>query len=179
MKNVLLLSLSLLFGANLMAQKYSDSTNIIGEGHIGKVVINMDEKKLSSVFDASQIKTTTKSAEGDEYSIIQITLPGESKPAMELETMCMDICVISRITLSSAKFKTVKGIGVGSEIGDLKKVYNISTIVGGEEGIMIYIDEIPQTAFVVTVPGLKTTPGKPVLKSAIPDQTKVQKVYMY
>lgn len=174
-----MLACAAFFGLNAMAQKYSDSTNIIGEGHIGKVVINMNETRLSSVFDASQIKSEKKSSEGDEYSVIHVTLPGEAKPALEIETMCMDICEVSRVTVFSPAYKTLKGIGVNSPVSDLKKNYTLATVVGGENGIMIYIDEIPQTAFIVAVPGLKVTPGKPIKAEAIPDDTKILRVYMY
>jgi hypothetical protein len=167
------------FSFCLFAQRYSDSTWIIGNGHVGKILMNMDEKKLQGMFSPEQIKTTTKSAEGDEYSIINITATGDTKTSIELETMCMDICVISRINLYSDKFKTIKGIGVGSTIGDLRKVYSISTVVGGEKGIMIYIEDLEQTAFVVDVPKLKPVPGKMYEKTAVPDDVKIEWIYMY
>ena len=168
MKRIFLMLGCLCLVLNAAAQKYSDSTYIIGEGHVGKVQINMNQQKLNVLFTPDQIKTETKSAEGDEYSVINITLKGDTKPSMEIETMCMDICVVSRINVYSTQYKTIKGIAVGSEVGELKKVYSISTIVGGEKGIMIYIDDIPQTAFVVEVPSLKATPGKSIAVSANP-----------
>jgi len=179
MNKVILFFAALLFCFNLSAQKYSDSTFVIGEGHVGKVLINMDEKKLSSLYEPSQIKADKKSAEGDEYAVINITLPGESKTGIEIETMCMDICLVSRITVYSPKYKTVKGISVGSNVSDLKKSYTISSVIGGEKGIMIYIEEIPQTAFVVDVPKIKASAGKTINIAEIPDLTKIQWVYMY
>jgi hypothetical protein len=164
---------------SVSAQRYSDSTWIIGVGHVGKVVINMDEQKLASIFPGSQIKTDKKSEEGNEYSIINVTVTGDTKVSLEMETMCMDICLISRIDVYSDKFKTIKGIGVGSLVGDLKKNYNVTSVIGGEKGIMIYTEELPQTAFVVDVPGLKSTPGKTILATSVPDNTKIEWVYMY
>jgi hypothetical protein len=179
MKKVLLFSLVVLFAASVSAQRYSDSTWVIGVGHIGKIVINMNEQKLSSIFPADQIKKETISGEGDEYSIIRIMPAGESKASIELETMCMDICLISRINLYSGKYKTVKGLGVGSLVSELKKIYTVSSVIGGDKGIMIFIEELPQTAFVVNVPGLKTVAEKTYKIADIPENSKIERVYMY
>jgi hypothetical protein len=160
-------------------QRYSDSTWIIGNGHIGKVCINMEESKIKAIFPPAQIQSSTKSSEGDEYSVINISFPDESKPALQLETMCMDVCLVSRMEAYSPKYKTVKGIGVGSTIGELKQAHVISSAVGGEKGIMIYTEDFDQTAFVINVPKLKATPGQPVDKKTLPDDAKIQWIYMY
>ena len=179
MKKIVLFPLFAFICICASAQRYSDSTWIIGVGHVGKVVINMNEQKLSSIFIPDQMKKDKKSEEGAEYSVIKITPAGDSKVGLELETMCMDICMISRIDVYSDKYKTVKGIGVGSSAGDLKKNYTISSVVGGEKGIMVYTEELPQTAFVFTVPGLKSVPDKEYKSTDIPDDSKIEWVYMY
>jgi hypothetical protein len=179
MKKAILFCCLFLAGTTLFAQRYSDSTWIIGNGHVGKVCIDMDEAKLKQIFEPAQIKTEKKSAEGDEYAVIRITATGDSKISLELETMCIDVCVISRIQCYSDKFKTVKGIGVGSTIGQLKAAHAISSVLGGEDGIMVYIEDIPQVAFVVKVSGLKSVPGKTFDEKQIPDDTKIEWIYMY
>jgi hypothetical protein len=146
---------------------------------MGKIAINMNEEKLGRIFPAEQIKKDSKSEDGDHYSIIKIMLKGESKTALELETMCMDICLISRITLFSDKYKTVKGIGIGSTAGELKKKCSISLVRGGEKGIMIFTDDLPQTAFIVNPSKLKSVEDKIYKITDIPDDCKIEIVYMY
>ncbi len=163
----------------VVAQRYSDSTMIIGQGHIGRVTINMEESQLNHVFEPQMIKTEKKSSEGDEYSVIMITLKGDSKPSLELETMCMDVCVVSRIKLFSSQMQTVKKIGIGSTVAALKAAHGIASVVGGEKGIMIYTEDFDQLAFVVNVPKLKSTPGKVFEKTALPDDAIIEWIYMY
>jgi len=179
MKKILLFSLIILMAVVVSAQRYSDSTWIIGEGHIGKISINMVEQKLSSLFTAEQIKKEEKTDNDDIYSIINISLKGESKTALELETMCMDVCLISRISLYSDKYKTVKGIGIGSTMGDIKKNYSISAIRGGEKGIMVYVDDLPQTEFIMNVPKVRAIVDKVYKTMDIPDDSKIEMVSMY
>jgi hypothetical protein len=179
MKKGLLFSLIIFFVAGVSAQRYSDSTWVIGIGHIGKVVINMNEQKLSAIFPAGQIKKDKRSEEGNEYSVISITPAEVANAALELETMCMDICLISRINVYSEKYKTVRGVGVGSQVSELKKKYTISSVTGGEKGIMIFTEELPQTAFMVNVPGLKPVTEKTYKITDIPDTREIEWVYMY
>ena len=108
-----------------------------------------------------------------------ITLKGDSKPSLELETMCMDVCVVSRIKLFSSQMQTVKKIGIGSTVAALKAAHGIASVVGGEKGIMIYTEDFDQLAFVVNVPKLKSTPGKVFEKTALPDDAIIEWIYMY
>jgi hypothetical protein len=177
-KSVISLGLLLLV-LLVSAQRYSDSTWVIGVGHIGKITINMNEQKLNKIFSSEQIKKENTSDNGDSYALISISLKGDTKTAFELETMCIDICIVSRVSLYSDKYKTVKGVGIGSTVADLKKNYNLLTVKGSEKGFMIFVDELPQTAFVVKVPGLRAVDEKSYKITEIPDATKIESVYMY
>jgi hypothetical protein len=179
MKKVFVFSLLLNLAFFASAQKYGDSTWVIGIGHIGKVVTNMNEQNLKSIFSADQIKKETNRGGENESSKIIITLKNDTKTSMELETMCIDICIISRIYLYSDKYQTVKGIGIGSTFSEIRKNYTITDVKGGEKGFMIFVDELPQTAFIVNVPKLKAVEDKTYKDSDIPDDSKVVSVYMY
>ena len=174
--NVLFVLLLIVMSAS--AQKYSDSTWVVGEGHVGKIQINMDERKLSTLFKETQIKAVKKGSDEDTYSEISITLSGEAKPGIIMETMCIGDCIIAKIRLTSPLYKTIKGIGVGSSIADLKKVYSIGRVSQGDEGLMVFIDEIPQLAFIVDAPGVKAGPNG-LNAAQVPDVAKIKMIYMY
>jgi hypothetical protein len=178
MKKLNVLFILLLMTMTASAQKYSDSTWIVGEGHVGKIQINMDERKLNTLFKESQIKAVKKGSDEDTYSEISITLTGETKPGIMMQTMCIGDCIIAKIRLTSPLYKTIKGIGVGSSIADLKKVYSIGRVSQGDEGLMVYIDEIPQLAFVVDAPGVKAGPNG-LNGAQLPDDAKIKMIYMY
>lgn len=179
MRKFVIFQLILMLALSVSSQKLYDSTWVIGEEHIGKIVVNMDENDLYSIFPKEQIKVIHKTSGASEYSVIQITLQGENKVALELETMCIDICLISIVELYSTKFKTVEGIGVGSKIGDVRNKYTITSVMGGDNCFLVYTDDLPHIGFAVKVTNEKPRFAEEFLPSIIPDDAIIEWIYMY
>jgi len=118
----------------------SDSTFLITDGKVGKVEINMDVNKLKNIFPEDKLKIKKVDSDGDEYALYKILEPDNKTLAMEIESLCADICLVSRINIVSSKYKTLEGIGVGSPFAEIKKNYTMKNIVGGEDNnFMVYV----------------------------------------
>jgi hypothetical protein len=62
--------------------------------------------------------------------------------------------IVSRITIYGKNFKTEKGIGVGSTLGELRKNHHINWIELGEGGLIARVDDLGMSfvLFLVTIP---------------------------
>jgi len=161
------------------AQSQPTKDFLIQEGKVGKLEIDMSIDKIKEIFKPDQIKIENKKGEGNDYSIYKLFVDGDKKVSLELETICVDVCVIARILVYSEKYKTDKNIGVGNTLAELKSKYTITTITGGEDGIIVYIDEMSQVGFVVKIPGIASFPGKKFDKTVLNDTLKIESIYMY
>jgi hypothetical protein len=176
----LLSALFVLLASAVIGQNKVTGEFLIQEGKVGKVEINMPVDKLNNIYTKDQIEIVSVKEEGTEYSLYKIYTDDKKKAAFEIETLCVDICMVSRITLYSAKFRTAKDIGVGSTVAELKKHYNITSVIGSESGgIIIYVEEFSQVGFVVSVPNVTSFPGQKLEKTVVPETTIVESIYMF
>jgi hypothetical protein len=172
---VFILLVSAVSGQNKVANDF-----LIQEGKVGKVEINMPVDKLNSIYSKDQLEIVTLKEEGTEYMVYKVFTDDKKKASFEIETLCVDICMVSRITIFSEKFKTAKDISVGSTIGDLKKNYTITSVIGSESGaIIIYVEEFSQVGFVVKIPNVTSFPGQKLEKTVVPETTIIESIYMF
>jgi len=157
-----------------------DSTCLITDGRVGKLEINMDASKLKNIFPGERLQVKKSSSGDDEYTLYNILEPDSKALAFEVESLCADICLVSRINIVSSKYKTVAGIGVGSSFAEIKKNYSMKSIVGGEDdNFMIYVKDFGDIAFLVKSAGKKPKSGKPYEASEILDTDIVSQVYIF
>ncbi|HOH85028.1 MAG TPA: hypothetical protein PLI16_10490 [Bacteroidales bacterium] len=158
----------------------SDSTFLITDGKVGKVEINMDVNKLKNIFPESQMKEKKVDSEGDEYALYMILEPDNKTLAMEIESLCADICLVSRINILLPKYKTMEGVGVGSPFAEIKKNYTMKNIVGGEDNsFMVYVKEYRDIAFIVKSAEKKPKFGKPYEASEILGTDVVKQIFIF
>jgi len=157
-----------------------DSTFLITDGRVGKLEINMDAAKLKNIFPAERLQVKKSSAGDDEYSIYNILEPDNKTLAFEVESLCADICLVSRINIVSPKYKTIAGIGVGSTFAEIKKNYSMKSIIGGEDDyFMIYVKDFGDIAFLVKSADKKPKSGKPYEASEILDSDVISRIYIF
>jgi hypothetical protein len=100
----------------------------IGEQKIGEIEIGMEIEKLKEQFPEEQIKSTTKSMEGEDYTIYHVFFGEKDVISMEVEPISTDKGeIISRMMLYDNTPKTKEGIGVGNTIAELREAYNIKS----------------------------------------------------
>lgn len=157
-----------------------DSTYLITDGRVGRLEINMDASKLKNIFSEERLQVKKSSSGDDEYAKYNILEPDGKTLAFEVESLCADICLVSRINIVSPKYKTVAGIGVGSTFGEIKKNYSMKSIVGGEDDFfMIYVKDFGDIAFLVKSAGKKPKSGKPYEASEILDSDVISRIYVF
>lgn len=163
-----------------VAKTSIDSTYLITDGRVGKLEINMDAAKLKNIFSEERLQIKKSSSRDDEYATYNILEPDGKTLAFEVESLCADICLISRINIVSQKYKTVAGIGVGSTFGEIKKNYSMKSIVGGEDDFfMIYVKDFGDIAFLIKSAGKKPKSGKPYEASEILDSDVISRIYIF
>lgn len=125
-----------------------DSSLLIGDGSVGRLLINMDASKLNQIFSSELICIISPKNQIDSKRYHIKDVP-DGKPVLEVETLCADICLVSRIKILSGIYKTISGIGVGSLFSQLKINYSLKTITGGEKNtLLVYVKELKDLAFV-------------------------------
>jgi len=158
----------------------TNSTFLITDGKVGEVEINMDVNKLKNIFPEEQLKVKKVESDGDEYALYKIMDSDLKTLAIEIESLCADICLVSRINIISPKYKTIDGIGVGSTFAEIRKNYTMKNIVGGEDNnYMVYVKEYRDIAFIVQSAGKKPKFGKPYEASEILNTDVVKQIFIF
>ncbi|HNW70881.1 MAG TPA: hypothetical protein PKI01_10795 [Bacteroidales bacterium] len=157
-----------------------DSTYLITDGRVGRLEINMDAAKLKNIFSEQRLQVKKSSSGDDEYAIYNILEPDGKTLAFEVESLCADICLVSRINIVSPKYKTIAGIGVGSTFAEIKKNYSMRSIVGGEDDFfMIYVKDFGDIAFLIKSTDKKPKFGKPYEAAEIPDSDVISRILIF
>lgn len=173
-------SFNLIHNERIDALSGTDSAYLITDGKVGRLEINMDVSRLKNIFPEERMKVKNTSSDGDEYATYKIFEEDNKTLALELESLCADICLVSRINVVSPKYKTLAGIGVGSAFADIKKNYTMKNIVGGEDNnFMIYVKEFADIAFLVKSADNKPKLGKPYNASDILNTDIISQIYIF
>lgn len=152
---------------------------LIQEGKVGKVEINMPVDKLNNIYAKERLEIVNYKEDGNDYSLYKVYGDDKKKADFEIETLCVDICMVSRIMIYSAKYRTAKDIGLGNTYADLKNNYTVTSVTGGEKGLIITVEELSQVGFIVNVPGVTATPGQKLIKTVVPEATVIESIEMY
>ncbi len=173
-------SFNLIHNERIDAVAGTDSACLVTDGKVGRLEINMDVLKLKNIFPEERMKVKNTSSDGDEYATYKIFEEDNKTLALEIESLCADICLVSLIKVVSPKYKTLAGIGVGSTFADIKKNYTMKNIVGGEDNnFMIYVKEFADIAFLVRSSDNKPKLGKPYGASDILNTDIISKIYIF
>jgi hypothetical protein len=168
---------------NVVVHEKKDARkNIIGEQHIGEIEIGMEIEKLKEQFPEEQIKSTTKSMEGEDYTIYHVFFGENDVISMEVEPISTDKGeIISRMMLYDNTPKTKEGIGVGNTIAELREAYNIkSYYVSAIDGdIFAAVEEYESVVFAIDQDELMLPPETVINKEKINDKWLIKYVYIF
>ncbi len=117
------------------AAKADDAKFELKKGSIGRISVNDPISTTQKAYSQNQIKKSTIELEGETDDTLEIRLEPKSKQP--------DLVVRKNgIIVHSPKFKTASGLGVGSTVADIRKIYKVNSFVIDEGCNCIVIDEL-------------------------------------
>jgi len=110
----------------------------------GQLKIGMNSKELYTLFDKKYTKFVDLYIEGHYCPAIEIYLrkTETEKPSLVAEITQKDNWTVWRIRVYDTRYKTAKDIGVGSTIGEIRKVYNVIWRGCGEDVLCARVNDI-------------------------------------
>jgi hypothetical protein len=137
-----------------------------------EIGITVDD--LYSKYDRKLTKLVDLYLEGTFSPALEIYLNESEKkaPSLVAEIVWRKDWVIWRINVYDERFKTDKGIGVGSTLDDIRKSYKVDWITFGEVGFFARVKEIGMS-FALDIVNIPRKWHKTGNQNLIPDSTKV------
>ncbi|KAA9326005.1 hypothetical protein [Adhaeribacter soli] len=157
------------------AEQYTLTT-----GHAGKIKLNMSSDSLKAMVPAENLKTVQRVLEGVPYTAYELrnAQSGNQLLLLAEESCANQNCTIFRIRVVSPKFKTDKGVRVGSTFADVKNAYPLSFIGIGESDYVAVSDENKMT-FTLDITHFPPKELAKVKPEEIPDSTKVTSIMLF
>lgn len=154
---------------------------LLAKGKAGFVEIGMTIDAAQAKYGRETTKLVAHYPEGMFEPMLEVYLPGHTSmtaPALLLRIEQDNGWIIDGIGVNDARFRTRAGIGVGSTLGEIRRVYRISYIAFGEGPLVANVEELQMT-FELDF----NQPPREWYKSGdqrlIPDRAKVTAVYLY
>ncbi|TES89915.1 MAG: hypothetical protein E3J87_11095 [Candidatus Cloacimonadota bacterium] len=156
---------------------------LLSKQKAGYVEIGMSIDALYTKYGRESTKLVDLYLEGMFSPAIEIFLNTEKdKPSLVAEiglspSGSSKAFIVSRITVYDDSFRTEKGMGVGSTLGDLRKHHQINWIELGEGGLIARSDELMMSfvLFLVDIPEEWYMTRDMEL---IPDSTKIVSIFI-
>jgi len=117
---------------------------IIERHRIGVVAIGIDADKVYDAFRPEERRLVDLALEGFLSPALQLRPPGTTKPDAIVAELAArnNQLVIWRIQVNDSKLRTAKGIHVGSTVSDLRAAYRVTSVLEGEEGVFLRVDQL-------------------------------------
>ena len=173
----IVLSLMFLCVSLFAAKSFAQEDFLLYEHNCGMLTIGMAADDLYRYYNRDNIKLVDLNYEGHFTPAFEIHIDGNSSHDASLHALIdkKDWWIIDRIIVFDERFVTVKGIRVGSNMGEVRKNYAITTAGTGEGNISIYIDEI-KMSFCLEIDLIDLPRGwqNTNEENSIPDSTKIK-----
>ena len=156
-----------------------DTLILIRDGGVESIELNMDANLLEKAMPAGRIQKDAVD-DGDESANYKVTAAGSKQIMYLVETLCADICVVSRILVYAEQCRTQAGVGPGMTLADIRAKYTVREVVGGEDNhYLVYVKELRDIAFAVKASGEKPKAGKPYEPSAAASADRIVFVLIF
>jgi hypothetical protein len=172
---------ALLIAVTLIGQAGTDSkVPPIGPHGVGAVTIGADAQTVYEAFAA------------DRRSLVDLAHEGQLSPALFLrfgsltqrDGIVAELApergqmVVWRVQVRDPAFKTLKGIGVGSTVGQLRAAYKPGQVIAGEGAVALGVDEL-SASFVLDQKGPESARLAGVRTAAdVPDAARIVSVLL-
>lgn len=142
---------------------------LISEKGVGEILLGSKLESLKEFYPADKVRIETEETEASESTVYNVY--GDNEKAILTITPDEQKKRVLKIAVYGKSFKTENNIGVGSTYSELVKAYKNPSVIGGEEGVMVSVDELTNVLFMMDSKNLNWVPDQEV---DVPGDTKVQ-----
>lgn len=145
----------------------------ISKSQIGPIQIGMAVNAMRKRVPAEFLKEVPITREGRGYRAYEIRQsPADQKAGLLIEETCEPACQVWRVHVQNPAYKTKEGLGVGSNLGEVKKHYKLNYL-GADETEIVAVSDDAKLTFILDV---SKVPAKQVPRLNLnntPDSTPV------
>jgi len=170
--------LILLFGAG---RSFAQDEFLLTKQRAGAVVIGMTIDDLHAMHKPISTKLVAHYLEGEFTPMLEVYLEGDTNqsiPSLLIEIDKNSYWIVGNIKVNDSRFRTDKGIGVGSTLGAIRKAYVVKWIDFGEGPLCANVEDINMT-FELDITNPPNEWYKTRDQRLIPDSAKVMSVSLY
>jgi len=175
---VIPICLILLFGAR---RSFAQDEFLLAKHRAGAVVIGMTIDDLHAMHKTSSTKLVARYPEGMFTPLLEVYLEGDTNKSIPSLVIGIDKnsdWIVGNIKVNDARFRTDKGVGVGSTLGAIRKAYAVKWIGFGEGPLCANVEDINMT-FELDITNPPNEWYKTRDQRLIPDSAKVVSVILY
>ena len=143
---------------------------VVTAGGIGPVRLG---ERPSSIAERCPVRDTTLSMEGTAEAAVLVRVAGGSVVALTGKDS-----TITRIIVSDTAYRTERGVGVGSTVGDLRLGHGRICATTGEGEIVVAAAQMPGVSFATSAPA-GSIAGIEDDASVVPDTTRITRLWIY
>jgi hypothetical protein len=154
---------------------------LLEKNRAGQVELGMTIDELHTRYEPSSTKLVATYVEGMFAPVLELYSRGAAKKGRPPLVIAIDKdreWVVGGIQVNDARFRTAKGIGVGSTLGDIRKAYAVKWIDFGEGPLYANVDELSMS-FELDLAQPPSEWYKTKDQRLIPDRAKVVSVNLY
>jgi hypothetical protein len=148
--------------------------------HIGLLAIGADAQKIYEAFPADRRELVDLGLEGMLSPALLLRFAGTSQRDGVVAELVpsQNVLRVWRIQIRDPSFKTLKGIGVGSTVGQLRAAYHLDSVGSGEGNVVIRVEQL-SASFVLDQNGQAGNQLRKVkTPAAVPDSVKIRSVLL-